>query len=110
LRFGNCVVKMKVRLFIYNHPSKNHKEGALSSKKMHRKMGATEAPTKTLSLKEGTKHKEVVRKLVEKKVSRKKKASNKLKATGIVDQKLQKKEATDKKAHKIQNLCLYFKI
>jgi hypothetical protein len=63
---------MKVRLFIYNHPSKNHKEGALSSKKMHRKMGAAEAPTKTLSLEEGIKHKEVVRKPEEKKVKLKK--------------------------------------
>lgn len=84
-------------------PSKTHREGALSSKKMHRKMEAVEAPTKTLSLEEGTKHKEVVRKPEEKKVKSKEKASNKLKATGLVDQKLQKKEATDKKAHKIQN-------
>jgi hypothetical protein len=58
---------MKVRLFIYNHPSKNHKKRALSSKKMHRKMGATKAPTKMLSSEEGTKHKEVVRKPEEQK-------------------------------------------
>jgi hypothetical protein len=77
---------------------------------MHRKMGVAKAPTKTLILEEGTKHKEVVRKPEEKKSRVKRKASNKLKATGLVDQKLQKKEATDKKAHKIQNLCLCFKI
>jgi hypothetical protein len=86
-----------------NLPSKTHKEGALSSKKMHRKMEAVEAPTKTLCLEEGNKHKEVIRHPEEKKVKSKEKASNKLKATGLVDQKLQKKEATDKKAHKIQN-------
>ncbi|KAE7998730.1 hypothetical protein FH972_003241 [Carpinus fangiana] len=86
-----------------NLPSKTHKEGALSSKKLHRKMEAVEAPTKTLSLEEGNKHKEVVRQPEEKKVISKEKASNKLKATGLVDQKLQKKKATDKKAHKIQN-------
>jgi len=85
-------------------PSKTHKEGALSSKKMHRKMEAVETPIKTLSLEEGTKHKEVVRKPEEKKVKSKEKASNKLKATGPLDQKLQKKEATDKKAHKIQKV------
>jgi hypothetical protein len=34
---------------------------------MHRKMGTEKAPTKTLSLEEGTKHKEVVRKPKEKK-------------------------------------------
>jgi hypothetical protein len=34
---------------------------------MHRKMGATKAPTKMLSSEEGTKHKEVVRKPEEQK-------------------------------------------
>ncbi|KAM4123691.1 hypothetical protein ACB094_01G176100 [Castanea mollissima] len=85
-----------------------HKEGALSSKKMHSKMEVEEeeTPIKTLSIEEVTReHKEVVRKPEGKEVKPKEKVSHKLKASVPVDHRLQTKEAIVKKlkADRFQN-------
>nr|POE74502.1 hypothetical protein CFP56_66586 [Quercus suber] len=85
-----------------------HKEGALSSKKMHSKMEVEEeeTPIKTLSIEEVTReHKEVVRKPEGKEVKPREKVSHKLKAPVPLDHRLQTKEAIVKKlkADRFQN-------
>lgn len=78
-----------------------HKEGALSSKKMHSKSEEQEeeTPIKTLTIEE------VVRKPEEKEVKSKEKTSRKLKASVPVDHRLQTKEAIEKKADKFQKVA-----
>ncbi|KAL0015470.1 hypothetical protein SO802_002539 [Lithocarpus litseifolius] len=101
--------KMLRKLTIKRELSFNtHKEGALSSKKMHSKMEVEEeeTPIKTLSIEEVTReHKEVVRKLEGKEVKPIEKVSHKLKASVPVDHRLQTKEAIVKKlkADRFQN-------
>ncbi|KAL4651963.1 hypothetical protein ACB092_01G198600 [Castanea dentata] len=101
--------KMLRKLTIKRELSFNtHKEGALSSKKMHSKMEVEEeeTPIKTLSIEEVTReHKEVVRKPEGKEVKPKEKVSHKLKASVPVDHRLQTKEAIVKKlkADRFQN-------
>lgn len=101
--------KMLRKLTIKRELSFNtHKEGALSSKKMHCKMEVEEeeTPIKTLSIEEVTReHKEVVRKPEGKEIKPKEKVSHKLKASVPVDHRLQTKEAIVKKlkADRFQN-------
>ncbi|KAF5482018.1 hypothetical protein F2P56_002619 [Juglans regia] len=93
--------KLKVKEVL---PSKTHKEGALSSKKIHSKMDAAEMPFKMHSL-QGAKDHKVVRKTEEKEVKPKEKASNKLKASGPAAHERQKKESIDKATGKIQKVA-----
>ncbi|KAM4131457.1 hypothetical protein ACJW30_01G177500 [Castanea mollissima] len=101
---SNSVEELEPQELSFN----THKEGALSSKKMHSKMEVEEeeTPIKTLSIEEVTReHKEVVRKPEGKEVKPKEKVSHKLKASVPVDHRLQTKEAIVKKlkADRFQN-------